>query len=207
MSFWVDRSHPERGTIEPARTGDRWPGPPERPKLAMRGLLVLLVPLTSMFGLLISAYVMRRHMGDWQPLPLPWQVWLSTVLLVLSSAGFEWARRAAAVGWVDDVRRGLLAAGLLALAFLGSQLWAWQQLQQAGLAVVTSPSNSFFFLMTGLHALHLVAGLAAWFRTRSVLAGKADTAAVQSMVRLCAWYWHFLLAVWLVLFGVLLFLA
>ncbi|MCC5810712.1 MAG: cytochrome c oxidase subunit 3 [Ectothiorhodospiraceae bacterium] len=207
MSFWVDRGHPGRGTIEPSRTAGRWPGPAERSKLALRGLLILLVPLTSMFGLLISAYIMRRHMGDWQPLPLPWQVWLSTLLLVLSSAGFEWARRAAQVGWVDDVRRGLLVAGVLALAFLASQFWAWRELQQAGLAVATNPANSFFFLMTGLHALHLVAGLMAWLRTRAVLAGRQEPAAIQSTVQLCAWYWHFLLAVWLALFGVLVLMA
>ncbi|WP_290652496.1 cytochrome c oxidase subunit 3 [Aquisalimonas sp.] len=202
MSHWV-KYDPSRGTLDPDGDGRSWQGPAGRGRAAMRGLLIFLLPLASMFALVISAYMMRRHVGDWQPIPLPWQVWLSTVLLVGSSIAFEVARRAAALGHIHDIRRGLLGTGVLAVAFLGSQLWAWFHLQEQGYYLAANPANSFFYLMSGLHGLHLIAGLVAWSKTRSALTGGADVASVQLYVQLCAIYWHFLLVVWLLLFGVL----
>ncbi|MCP1674643.1 cytochrome c oxidase subunit 3 [Natronocella acetinitrilica] len=205
MSFWV-RHDATHGTIEPSTGRGTWRGAPDRPTLAMRGLLLFLVPLTSMFGLVIAAYVMRRHMGDWQALSMPWQLWLSTLLLAGSSLGFEQARRAAVSAVPVSPRPGLTLAAALAVAFLLSQLWAWQSLVQQGHVLAANPANSFFYLMSGLHALHLTGGLVAWTRARQALArGRADQA--RLVVRLCAVYWHFLLAVWLVLFGVLLLVA
>jgi cytochrome c oxidase subunit III len=202
MVGWV-RYEPGRGTIEPDATGPRWDGPADAAAAARRWVLVMLLPLSVMFLLVISAYLMRRYVPDWQAVPLPWQLWLSTALLVASSGAFEWSRRAAAIAQVREVRLGLLAAGGLALAFLASQLWAWQALRELGYYVAGNPANSFFYMMTALHALHLVGGLVAWART-SALAGGDELQRLDLNVTLCAIYWHFLLAVWLVLFGVLL---
>lgn len=202
MSYWV-KHDPARGTIEPGSGRGEWAGPVARSLAAQRGLITFLIPLTSMFALVIAAYVMRRHLGDWQPIPLPWQLWLSTLLLVGSSIAFEQARRAVRRDPRAAPRGALRLAALLAVAFLGSQLWAWQALQAAGYALAANPANSFFYLMSGLHGLHLIGGLVAWRSVRRALRdGAAEKAAVY--LQLCAIYWHFLLAVWLTLFGVLL---
>ena len=68
---------------------------------------------------------------------------------------------------------------------------------------VTNPAIAFFYLITGLHGLHLLGGLVAWGRTVTKVWGDFDEAKVTHSVELCTVYWHFLLLVWLVLFGLL----
>jgi cytochrome c oxidase subunit III len=97
---------------------------------------------------------------------------------------------------------GVCALGM-ALAFLASQLWAWKSLGALGYDLAGNPANSFFYMMTALHALHLVGGLFAWVRTNALARGE-ELQRLDLNVTLCAIYWHFLLVVWLVLFGVLL---
>jgi cytochrome c oxidase subunit III len=202
MIGWV-RHEPGRGTIEPDASGRQWQGPAPAMVAARRWVLVMLIPLSVTFALVIAAYLMRRLVPDWQPLALPWQLWLSTALLLASSAAFEWARRAAAIAQAADVRRALWTAGLLAIAFLATQFWSWQALRALGAFMAASPAASFFYMMTALHAAHLVGGLVAWSRA-TALSRRDDAERLHHTVSVCAIYWHFLLAVWLVLFGVLL---
>lgn len=77
------------------------------------------------------------------------------------------------------------------------QWTAWQQLSASGQGVTVNPSNSFLYVFTGLHALHVIGGLIAWSITAARL--RADPERARRAVALCATYWHFLLAVWLVL--------
>ena len=81
------------------------------------------------------------------------------------------------------------------------QLVAWRQLGAAGYFLATNPANTFFYLLTALHGLHVFGGLVALGRTGERCGGGDD---VRLSVELCAIYWHFLLVVWLLLFGLLL---
>ncbi len=171
---------------------------------AKLGLLIFLVVVTSLFALFISAYLMRMKLGDWRPLPDPDLLWLNTGALILSSIALQWAHVAAKREQVDRVRSGLLAGGFFAFAFIGGQLLAWQQLIDAGYYVQSNPANAFFYLITGLHALHLLGGVVAWGMTTIKLLGGTEVARLRLSVELCAVYWHFLLVVWLILFGLML---
>jgi cytochrome c oxidase subunit 3 len=142
--------------------------------------------------------------ADWQALPVPALLWLNTAILILSSIALQWARVAAGREQADGVRRGLLAGGALAFAFLVGQLLVWRQLGSLGYFVDSNPSNSFFYLITGLHGVHLLGGLVAWFRASIRLWRGAEVVKIRMSVELCAVYWHFLLVVWLVMFGLLL---
>jgi len=176
------------------------PTPPARV-----GLWVFLAVVASFFALFMAAYSMRMMLSDWQPMPEPRLLWINTALLVLSSAAFEWTRRAADTGSPPRVKGGLLVAGLLSMGFLVGQLVAWQQLNASGYFASGNPANAFFYLLTGLHGVHLLGGLAVWGRTTGrTWAGKAKLGEVRLSVQLCAVYWHFLLLVWLVLFTLLL---
>ena len=168
------------------------------------GLWVFLAVVTSVFCLFISAYAMRMKLGDWRPLPEPDLLWLNTGVLVLSSVALQWARLAAKRGRIDSVRLGLHATGVLTLAFMAGQLLAWQQLYELGFFLTSNPANAFFYLITGLHGLHLLGGLVAWGRTTARVWRGSDATQVRLSVELCAVYWHFLLIVWLVLFGLML---
>lgn len=168
-------------------------------------LIIFLVVVTSLFALFISAYLMRMTMAsDWRPLPDPDLLWLNTVVLILSSIALQWAQVAAKREQVDRLRNGLLVGGFFAFVFIGGQLLAWQQLVDAGYYVHSNPANAFFYLITGLHALHLLGGVVAWGVTTKKLLGGSEVARVRLSVELCAIYWHFLLVVWLILFGLML---
>ena len=180
--------------------GDREVLPP-----AYLGLKVFLAVATVLFSLLIVSYAGRMGLADWRPLHEPWLLWPNTAVLILSSIALHWAVVNARRGDADGLRQGLLAGGALAGVFLVGQLAAWQQLIALGYFASSNPANAFFYLITGLHGLHLLGGLVAWVRTMGKLRRGYEIAELGPSVELCAIYWHFLLAVWLILFGLMLF--
>lgn len=171
---------------------------------AKLGLGVFLAVVGSLFALFASAYFMRMHTADWQPPPVPGLLWLNTGVLVASSIALQGALVAARRERMDDVRAGLLAGGLATLLFLAGQLLAWRQLADAGYFLTANPASSFFYLITAVHGLHLLGGLAALGRTAARAWGGIDLEKVRLSVELCAIYWHFLLLVWVMMFGMLL---
>ncbi len=171
---------------------------------AKLGLFVFLAVIASLFALFISAYSMRMELGDWRPLPDPNLLWFNTGLLVLSSIALQWAHISTGREQVKSARNALFVGGFFALAFMVGQWLAWQQLVEAGYFVHTNPANAFFYLITGTHALHLLGGLVAWGRTMVKLLSGYDIVRLQMSVELCAVYWHFLLVIWVILFGLLL---
>jgi cytochrome c oxidase subunit 3 len=167
------------------------------------GLGVFLAVVVTLFVLLISAYFMRMELTDWAQMPAPRLLWFNTGVLILSSVALQYAEVAARRGRMEDVGGGLVAGGLLAFAFLAGQLLAWQQLNAEGYFLATNPANAFFYLLTGLHGLHLLGGLVALALTADKVWRGLEPGQVRLSVRLCAIYWHFLLALWLVLFALL----
>ncbi len=167
------------------------------------GLGVFLAVVGSLFALFISAYSMRMNMVDWRALPVPRLLWFNTGVLVLSSVALQWAQVAARRNDMDGVIVGLCAGGASAITFLVGQLLAWRQLSLAGYFVASNPANSFFYLITAVHGLHLMGGLVALGRTTAKVWRGAEMTQVRLSVELCAIYWHFLLLVWLVLLGLL----
>ncbi|AMP10488.1 cytochrome c oxidase subunit III family protein [Collimonas arenae] len=157
---------------------------------------------TALFLLFIAAYVMRMDASDWSPLAMPWQLWLSSALLALASVLLQLAARAASVLLLQRARTRLLAAGMCGCAFLIVQWWGWLALQAIHVTTTGNPAGSFFYLLTAMHGLHVAGGLVAWGITAAG-ARRQDAGRLAWQIRLCARYWHFLLAVWLLLFAVL----
>jgi cytochrome c oxidase subunit 3 len=180
-----------------------------RAELALR---VFLAVVTVLFMLLIVAYAERMVHEDWRPAPPLRLLWLNTAMLVLSSAALQWAKVAADRAErlplarrreMEHVKWGLTAAGVFGSAFLGGQTVAWWQLNSMPLFDITQPAIAFFCLITGLHALHMLGGLLAWGVTTARMDDDVDFSRLRLSIKLCAVYWHFLLVVWLVLFGLL----
>ncbi len=167
------------------------------------GLGVFLAVVGTLFALLISAYFMRMQVADWAQMPAPKLLWFNTGVLILSSVALQYAQVAARRGRIEDVKYGLIAGGLFAFTFLVGQLLAWQQLNAEGYFLATNPANAFFYLLTGVHGLHLLGGLVALGRTADKVWRGFELDQVRLSVQLCAVYWHFLLALWLVLFSLL----
>lgn len=173
------------------------------PSAAKVGLAVFLAVAGCLFSLLTAAYFMRMDAPDWQAPPPPAILWFNTAVLIASSVALQTAHAAAERGDVELARSRLLAAAAAALAFLLGQIWAWRELAAEGYYASGNPANSFFYLLTAIHALHLVGGLAALSRTAGKAWGAADRKTLAASVELCAIYWHFLLFVWLLLFAML----
>ena len=158
------------------------------------GMWVTLASIAMLFTSLSSAYIVRSGViNDWLPLNVPRVMFGSTALILLSSVSMEIARRKLRSGFVESYSRYLLLTGFLGLGFLTSQLIAWRQLAQQGIYLSSHPHSSFFYLLTGVHALHVLGGLMAltflWLRSRRLAA--ADAVSI---------YWHFMDALWIYLF-------
>lgn len=200
----MNMTTPRFGSIEPPGSAtDPWRNDGSRDAVVRRGVLILIAVLSAFFLLFLSAYAMRMRHGDWQPLPEPPLLWLNTLLLAAASALLQ-----SAVSVCRRARhRALLfvhLAGSLGAAFLIGQLWVWRQLSGTGYFAPENPATAFFYLLTGVHALHLLAGLVVWGRVSLHMFCGATANDVQRQLTLCALYWHFLLLVWLLLFGVFL---
>ncbi len=159
---------------------------------------IFLAVVGALFALFASAYFMRMEFVDWRPMPLPRIVWLNTGMLVLASTALQCARSAVRQGDIDTVRLSLITAAFATLGFLGGQLIAWRELAGTGYFLTGNPSNSFFYLLTGLHGLHILGGLVALARTAPGAWGVGrQEHLLRLRIDLCTTYWHFLLLVWL----------
>ena len=183
-----------------------------RPAASTVGVYVYFGVATVIFTLIAAAYLMRMGMpgamehgtgGDWRPMPEPPLLWINTGILAASSLAWEAARRSARRGARDRMRKMIMAGGVLGLVFLGGQLILWRQYQSAGYYLAANPANSFFYLLTALHGLHLAGGLVACARTLGQMGEQADSARIFRNIRLCAVYWHFLLLIWALLAALL----
>ena len=191
---WV----PAEGIVE--NLGDRDTTSRAARKLALR---VFLAVVAVLFTLLVIAYAGRMAYEDWRPAPQLKLLWANTLVLILSSVALQWAQYSVRRGQMDAMRVGLLAAGAFTVVFLFGQVLAWRQLGALVYFEMTNPAIAFFYLITGLHGLHLLGGLVAWGRTVARVWGDFDVAKIRHSVELCTLYWHFLLGVWVVLFGLL----
>ncbi|MFC0809006.1 cytochrome c oxidase subunit 3 [Ensifer sp. P24N7] len=165
------------------------------------GLGVFLAVVGSLFSLFISAYLMRVETPDLWSTPIPRLLWVNTTVLIVSSAAMQWAKTEAQRGRSEAVRTALLAALATAILFLTGQILAWRQLTQAGYVLAGNPANSFFYVITGMHGLHIVGGIVALGRTMTKAWSVPVSNRVRLRVDLCALYWHFMLFVWVVLFA------
>jgi len=171
------------------------------------GLRYIMVVSTIMFCLFIVTYSDRMVYPDWQRMPEPALLWINTFILFISSFVFVRIQLASKKNQFKKIKRELLVIGFLAFVFLIGQLLVWQDMVNAGYYVSGSPANAYFYLFTALHGLHLLGGLIYWIITLRKVWNTNDIVIrkVKHTIELCAIYWHFLLAVWVVLFGLMLF--
>jgi len=166
-------------------------------------LLFFLGVVAVLFGLFISAYFIRMSLDDWRPIPLSNLLWLNTGILFLSSFALQWTHNVLKRGDVHKLKTGLATGAILTLAFICGQLLVWQQMSGAGYLINNNPANSFFYVLTGIHVLHILGGLWVWTRASVRVWSGKGLEEVRLSIELCALYWHFLLLVWLVVFALL----
>jgi cytochrome c oxidase subunit 3 len=130
-------------------------------------------------------------------------LWVPTALVLLSSATMALAQRSARSGDGEGLTLRLGVTTLLGVAFVTAQVLIWQRLLADGLGIWRNVYGAIFYLLTGLHAFHMVTGVCALgFTFRRASLG-AYTARSHMGVRLAAIYWHFLGGLWVFLFAIL----
>ena len=169
------------------------------------GMLVSLASIAMLFTSLSSAYIVRSGVTyDWYPMAVPRVMFGSTALLLLCSVSIEIARRKLKQGLGATYSKYLLLTGFLGLGFLVSQLIAWRQLAAQGMYISTHPHSSFFYVLTGTHAVHIMGGLLAlvllWRRSLRPLNEARLVAKRQAAADAVSIYWHFMGALWIYLF-------
>ena len=169
------------------------------------GVWVAMASMVMLFTSLSSAYVVRSGVAnDWFPISAPRVMFGSTAIILLSSVSIEIARRKLKQSLAASYSRYLLLTVILGVAFLGSQLIAWRQLVRQGVYLSSHPYSSFFYLLTGAHAVHLAGGLLAlgflWIRSQRRLDQPDLVARRQAAADAVSIYWHFMDALWIYLF-------
>lgn len=190
------------------------------------GIAAGIVSVGILFMGLSTAYIWRQGTSGWDPeLHVPTRRWLplalpyrllfvNTFILVLSSVTLEFARRGL-LRKAEFVSLGIRPPRLqtelpwlgltvmLGFGFLAGQVMVWSAFRSQGIYLASYPSGSFFYLLTGLHAVHLLGGLIAliyaltgsWFRM------KFDSQRIA--VDITGWYWHFMAVLWIYIFSLL----
>ncbi len=178
------------------------------PKPYRLSVWILIAAIFMMFAALIAAYIILSTGEKWPPVVMPRLLWLSTGLILASSLTLEAARRSLKAG-SDRVYVGWLFVTLsLGLGFLASQIFAWRRLVAQGLYLATNNHSSFFYLLTGAHAAHLLGGILGLsyllLRTRRRRSDASAETKRRAAAGVVSAYWHFMDGLWILLFLLLL---
>ena len=171
---------------------------------AKLGVRTVMVVSTVIFSLFVVSYSDRMLIHDWRSLSEPWLLWVNTLILILTSIIFHRAKVLADRNEFEKTKNSLFVVGFLTFAFITGQLLVWQYFINLGQYASSNPANAFFYVLTALHALHVLGGLYFWAKTTTQLfKSNYNISKIKQNVELCAIYWHFLLVVWFVLFGLM----
>jgi len=170
------------------------------------GMWFLLLVVLMTFGGLISAYIVIATNGaaEWKPFDLPVQIWVSTVLIVASSISYTFAQKFLKSDNQEKAKNWLLATTALGAMFISSQILAWFELVRREVYVSSNPYAGFFYILTAVHALHVVGGICALgfivLRTWTKTSSDEELENRKSAATVVGWYWHFMDGLWMVLF-------
>src|SRR6058998_334561 len=162
------------------------------------GLWDFLGTISMLFIGFSSAYMIRRASYDWQPLSPPWILWWNTAALLGSSLTLQAARKRLRDWDLRALLPWVAATGTLGVLFLTGQIVAWRKLAAQGVFLASNPHSSFFYVLTGLHGVHLLGGLV-WFTAVLVQVRRLAYTPGEDGLRLFATYWHFLAGLWVYL--------
>src|SRR5437763_13226928 len=186
----------------PPEHGDSGGGPDRGAsrRASLTGLMVLLAAVVMFFAALSSAFIVRRGLSsDWEHTQLPRIIFLSTAVLLASSAVLEMARRALKAGQRENFNRLWIGGSLLGVVFLGGQYATWVQLRAQGIYLATNPSSSFFYVLTAAHAVHLIGGVLALLYVSVGALRLRLGPGKRTAIDVTAMYWHFLDGLWIYL--------
>lgn len=165
-------------------------------------LYVSLASIFMMFSALISAYIVRQSAGNWLEFPLPDAFYWSTGIIVASSITLHIAKRCFLSSNFVLYRLLLVLSLVLGVLFVYMQYSGWLSMTGNGVFLDGNPSGSFVYVISGLHAAHVLGGIAAILLAvlqSMVFKDKVDQSRLVRL-NLTTRYWHFVDLLWLYLF-------
>ncbi len=165
------------------------------------GLWIALGSITMMFVALSSAYIVRQASGNWLEFSIPDIFYWNTAVIIVSSVTLHGAYLAFKQGG-ESIFKGLLFGSLLlGIAFIVMQYVGWLELMEVGVPLKTNPSGDFVYVISGIHAFHVVGGVVAILVALIVayLQPFRRTQARQLRLELTLTYWHFVDLLWIYL--------
>lgn len=173
---------------------------PKRP-LAMHpkkfGLWLFMASVFILFMAFTSAYIVRRAEGNWQIFELPALFTYSTIVILLSSVTMQWTYFAVKRNQLASAKNMIVLTSVAGVIFLALQWMGWGSLIESSIHLVGNPSGSFLYIITGLHAAHIISAIVFLL---VVLANALRNRFNLNQIEMCTTYWHFLGVLWLYLF-------
>lgn len=173
-------------------------------------MLYLGISGSCMLFLFIFFVFLRKELLNQQiPLKLPEVFWWSTIVILLCSGLIEYAKKAIKNQKFSSYRWSISLCFLFALLFLIMQFLGWRELMSTGITMANSTGGSFIFILSGLHIIHTLAGIIGLcvvivdaFKNISYVDSfiYSVNAPNQLRLKLFSIYWHFLDALWLIIF-------
>lgn len=166
-------------------------------------VLVILTEIMFFAGLLSSYWILRESVHPWPPVGQPrlpvGTTAVNTALFLASLWTMNIAVRSFREAGIKKVSTFLGITALLGIAFLGLQGFEWVRLIQFGLTTALNVYGGTFYMIVGMHGLHVVVALLLLFfvlwRLRRIERGNAGT-----LLALCRIYWFFVVLLWPVIY-------
>lgn len=180
-------------------------------KIANTALKFLMAVIGVIFFLFTITFLQRSQSFDFQALAgEPWlpfsdltMLWQNTLYLLISSLLLSYGQRLAKKNQISTLVLTLAGTTLFTLLFIFGQLNVWQELRNTGYLIYSNPANSYFYLLTGVHALHMVGAVIVLAWAIYTFSKSLNHEKLVVRIQLCSRYWHFLFAIWLFLFFLL----
>ena len=173
----------------------------------LTAFLLLVVLMT--FGGLMAAYIViaTNNVAEWQPFDLPVQVWISTALILISSLTYHFGKTAVDTNDQPMAKKWFVATTVLGAAFISSQILAWLALNARGLYMQGNPYAGFFYILTAVHAVHVLGGITALgailLKSLNPTNNPVQIERRKTLAVTVGWYWHFMGVLWIALFVML----
>ena len=180
------------------------------------GLWLSIGAMIMMFAGFTSAFIVKKgDAANWTTFTFPVHFYISTLLILMSSATMHFAYRAFKNNRLLDYKKLLLTTLVLGTGFIITQVLGWSRLVADGIILTEEVSGAFFYVISGTHAVHVLGGLVilmiSFFGIRAKLKNPVydltmDVSPKRKFrVELVATYWHFVDALWIYLFLFLLY--
>ena len=194
----------EKPWLTPSSDATLQPIAPINKKLT---LFILLTIITVFFSLFIFTFIARSQYADfkalagevWQPFYNPFWLWVNTSILAIASAVMQLAVYHSRKNKFADAHVLMVIAAFFSLQFIVAQGLLFRYLYELGYYLASNPANSYFYMLTSLHAVHLAGGILVLLRIGIKNFRNSNNQSIQSGLSLCAIYWHYLFLLWVVL--------